>query len=216
MGKETETVVVQTVSEVGKKAPPPLPMGALESAELDAEALRVAVMRARAAERANGQSGHEVTGSRSLAEIAAAAGRDANALLEPPQTQPSADRSQEASDEGATVRRKSQTRKSSAVRVQVNERGRLAVGDKPLLGTLTDISLSGAFLASSRTLKPGSEVTLRFSLPVGEKGRMAPVEVRAEVRHRGRDQSGLGLRFLRMPADAMATIRRFLEENRPV
>ncbi len=154
--------------------PPPLPIEAFESAELDLEALQEAVARANAAK-------------------AAVEASNAVAPAQP-------------------ARRASAKRRASAVRVHVNEQGRLAAG-QTIAGTLTDISVSGAFLASERTLKPGTEVTLRFSLPLDE-GRSGAVEVRAEVRHRGRNQSGVGLRFLRMPSDGMRVIEAYLAEHR--
>lgn len=168
-----------------KKDPPPLPLAAFESADLEQEAIQLAIQAAKAAEAGKASGGRAVKHAKGRGPI------------------------------GASERTKGEDRKSSPVRVQVNERGRVAGADKPLEGTLTDISLTGAFLASNRTLSPGSEVTLRFALPIGEDGGMEKVEARAEVRHRGRDNSGVGLRFLRMPADAMATIQRFLDENRP-
>lgn len=178
--------------ESERKNPPPLPLAAFESADLEKEAIQLAIQAAKAQE-AKAQAVPVVEAKTVRARPSAPAkGRPA-----------------------AASRSKGEDRKSSPVRVQVNERGRVAGSDKPLEGNLTDISLTGAFLASNRTLAPGSEVTLRFSLPLGEDGELKKVEARAEVRHRGRDNDGVGLRFLRMPADAMATIQRFLDENRP-
>ena len=196
-------------------------MGALESAELDPDALREAVIRAREAEQASGTEHEvEVTGKRAIADVAQAAGKSPSALRDlPPSShevtkpQPPASRSSERSADRPLADEAGKKRNGSSVRVQVNERGRLAVGQTPLQGTLTDISMTGAFLASERTLAPGSEVTLRFSLPIGEDGTVEQVEVRAEVRHRGRGQSGIGLRFLRMPGEAMRTLERFLAEH---
>jgi hypothetical protein len=66
------------------------------------------------------------------------------------------------------------------------------VGDYSLTSRVEDFSVSGAFIASHKTMVPGSRLDLHFSLPEGQ------IKIQAIVRN-VREGLGMGVEFVSMP-----------------
>ncbi len=107
---------------------------------------------------------------------------------------------QDGENEGARPR---------STRVEIRVKG-TAHGERPVYGTLTNLSRTGAFLQSANSLQNGTELNLTFVLPhPGHEP--VNVEVRGEVKHRGRGlENGVGVRFFRLSHDGALAIDRFL------
>ena len=83
-------------------------------------------------------------------------------------------------------------------------------------GLTQDISSGGIFVATGLSYRVGEKMTVRFTLP----GRKEPIVADAEVRWvrdsrytRTDSPDGVGLRFVSLPAEAQASIVRFLENR---
>lgn|GEM_PF-1778774 len=105
--------------------------------------------------------------------------------------------------------------KGRSQRADVHAKG-AAHGKRAVYGTLTNLSATGAFLRAVRTLAVGDEVSLSFVLPLASAGVVSDVrvEVRAEVRHRGRGMdNGVGVQFIRLSRDAVEAIDAYVAQS---
>lgn len=96
------------------------------------------------------------------------------------------------------------------MRSPASVRATLSSGRSREVVHLSDLSFAGAgFVGPSVSAKVGSEVTLRFELPVD--GMYVRVEVRGEVRHQKRmGKPSFGVRFLRLSYEAQKAITSYL------
>jgi uncharacterized protein (TIGR02266 family) len=85
-------------------------------------------------------------------------------------------------------------------------------------GLTQNISAGGLFIATHHIRRIGDKISLKFALP----GTPEPITVETEVRwirensalHRvGDGNTGMGVRFINLSADATAAINRFLESR---
>jgi uncharacterized protein (TIGR02266 family) len=85
-------------------------------------------------------------------------------------------------------------------------------------GLTQNISAGGLFIATHHIRRIGDKITLKFALP----GTPEPIAVETEVRwirensalHRvGDGNTGMGVRFINLSAEATAAINRFLESR---
>lgn len=104
----------------------------------------------------------------------------------------------------------SQTNSQRPARTPASVRATLSAGRTRENVQLSDLSFAGAgFVGQNVRAQVGSEVTLRFELPVD--GMFVPVEVRGEVRHQKRiGKASFGVRFLRLSYEAQKAINSYL------
>jgi uncharacterized protein (TIGR02266 family) len=85
-------------------------------------------------------------------------------------------------------------------------------------GLTQNISAGGLFIATHHIRRIGDKISLKFALP----GTAEPITVETEVRwirensalHRvGDGNTGMGVRFINLTAEATAAINRFLESR---
>lgn len=91
-------------------------------------------------------------------------------------------------------------------------------GDVLLTMSLADISISGIFLYSEKTLEKGQEVQLNFSLPGIEK----PLDIEGKVsrvsrKHKINDKmnKGIAIHFTKFNGQTEEVLKAFLKEHKP-
>ncbi len=109
---------------------------------------------------------------------------------------------------GGGAGQRSADRRDVTVLAEIRE---LGADDAPLPLELSEVSATGAFVASDLLLPVGARVAVRFGITgLGEAIETEGRVVR--VQHRG-GQPGMGLIFERMHADARARLRAFTAWN---
>jgi uncharacterized protein (TIGR02266 family) len=82
-------------------------------------------------------------------------------------------------------------------------------------GLAQNISAGGVFIATHHLRRVGERISLKFSLPGSDRDLAVETEVRWIRGHSAPQRQGLptgmGLRFVNLPANAAAAIQRFLE-----
>jgi c-di-GMP-binding flagellar brake protein YcgR len=86
-------------------------------------------------------------------------------------------------------------------------------GAEPCDGRTEDISLGGVLVLLDSALDLGSQLRLRFSLPISGKVVDVAAVSKWERDHRGR--RAVGLEFVNLPAEAGEAIQRYVELMAP-
>jgi uncharacterized protein (TIGR02266 family) len=109
----------------------------------------------------------------------------------------------------------------TAPRVDVEVEVGLETENNFYTGLTQDISTGGVFVATHNLRRHGERVVVKFSLP----GMSTPFTVEAEVRwlrevtslsSRHEGATGMGLKFLNLPAQAKAVIASFLKQRESI
>jgi uncharacterized protein (TIGR02266 family) len=80
-------------------------------------------------------------------------------------------------------------------------------------GVASNVSVGGLFIATREPRKIGDLVTVRLTLPGDER----PLTVEAVVRWiRAEGAAGMGVQFLGLSPDALASISRFVRSREPI